>query len=390
MLTPGGEAVNELALPGVLLRETGGYHRPVNDMNFRIALAAIAALFLVACSGGGGGNDARTEESLSENATAFARAFLRGHGGEAYSFLHPDYKAECPRQDFVAMMLFARAFFEGFVGEDAKLEDAELRVIEAKVEGDKGTVKSELLLDGEPIEGSEDSEDEEWVYYEGQWLTVAGEGDSCSGLDSGDGDSDEPTVAPGEIAIDKQGFTHDGEFGNVSYGIVVSNTESDLAVEFVEIQIAFYDDDGTVLDTATESISVLLPGETVGTGGFASVSSTPAEMRVQINADEWSEWDGNKPEISFSNVRLIEDEFGGFKVTGEAENPGPERLEDILISAVYLDADGNVLGGDSTYHDFIPAEGSSAFEILAFNDMPGVESVEVYGRPSFFTLDDLE
>jgi hypothetical protein len=143
------------------------------------------------------------------------------------------------------------------------------------------------------------------------------------------------------------------------------------------------------MDTTSEAITFVQPGQSAGIGGSTSLSSKPAEMRVQLDAN-WSTRDGEAKTITFQNVSQSEDEFSGFKTTGEVNNPFNVTLEDVIISAIYLDAAGNIIGGDQTYHDFVPANGTSPFEIDSFTEVPGIASVEIYGHPFFISLDDLE
>ncbi len=362
-----------------------------------LRLIAVLLLVAVACGDGGGdGNDELTEESLTANAEGFARAFLEGDAAEAYEYLHPGYKEECSLQDFRELLVFAQTFIEGFAGDDVKLDEGEYRIDDVSIDGNEGLVQGQFLLDGEELSDDGASE-EQWLFENDQWFTTTEEEEPCdTDLDVDIGDPDDPDedpdaspVDPGEITVEQQGFTHDADSGNVSYGIVLHNESDKAAATDVQLQIAFYDAAGAVMDTTSEAITFVLPGQSAGIGGSTSLSSEPAEMRVQVDTN-WSAWDGEDGTITFQNVSQTEDDVFGFKTTGEVNNPFNTTLEDVIISAIYLDAAGNVIGGDQTYHDFIPANGTSPFEIDSFTDVPGIASVEIYGHPFFISLDDLE
>jgi hypothetical protein len=355
----------------------------VRSLLITTVLAAVVAA-AVACGKGGGGEP--TEESLKETAQAAGNAVVDGDAPEAYSYLHPDYKAKCPLEDFLGLVLFARAFLGG--GDEEEGSDFEYKVLEASVDGDRGTVRSEVTVDGESL-GTEPDDGEYWLFEDGEWLLTTEDDEPCGGFTTDD-DSDEPEVEPGEITVEKQGYTYDANSGNVSYGIVLSNQEQDIAAESIQLQVAFYDAAGTVIDTVTENVSYLLPGETTGVGGTASGVADMAEMRVQVSADDWREWEEQPPLLTIDNISVTEDDFGGTKVTGEVTNSLDQELESITLYAVFLDAEGNIVGGDFSFLDFVPASGTSAFEITSFVEVPGIATAEVYGQPFFFDLDELE
>jgi hypothetical protein len=61
-------------------------------------------------------------------------------------------------------------------------------------------------------------------------------------------------------------------------------------------------------------------------------------------------------------------------------------LDSVEVVVVYYDGGGAIIGGEFTFVNFIPAGGTSAFEVTSFNDLPGLDHVEVYPQLSSLTL----
>jgi hypothetical protein len=199
----------------------------------------------------------------------------------------------------------------------------------------------------------------------------------------------EPTVADTQkVTVEKQGFSNDpGGTTGPSYAVILKNQSARSSVESVNVQIAFYDASGVVLDTETQYVSFLQPGEVTAVGGDAyGVTGAASDMRVQVRATNWSKWDKAVTTLAVSNLAISYQQYLGPKVTGEISNPFTKDLEDIEAIAVYYDSAGNILAGDFTFIDFVPAGGTAAFDITHFDDLPTLDHAEVYAQLSSLTL----
>ncbi|MBX6341912.1 MAG: hypothetical protein IRY97_05590, partial [Thermomicrobiaceae bacterium] len=142
-----------------------------------------------------------------------------------------------------------------------------------------------------------------------------------------------PTPEPKALALISKGFAQ-SEYGEVAYAFIVKNPNSGLAVISSEYQVAAYGSDGTVLETDSNYITLLLPGEQVGIAGnlFTPKGSKVDHIDIQIKPGEFESF-GNTPNFTVQNVKYVADEYSP-KVTGVVQSPYAKDIKDILVSAV--------------------------------------------------------
>lgn len=132
----------------------------------RLLIAATLALsFLVACGDDDTGTRSGqpTEDSLRAAAQRYGDAFAEGEAVRAYSYLHEDYQAKCPQEDYISLIILGRAFF-------TELEDADYRISEVTVDGTRGDVRGDYYVDDRGLGFDENDEeyDSYWVFDEGK------------------------------------------------------------------------------------------------------------------------------------------------------------------------------------------------------------------------------
>ena len=69
------------------------------------------------------------------------------------------------------------------------------------------------------------------------------------------------------------------------------------------------------------------------------------------------------------------------KVAAVVRNPGASDVKSPRVSALLLDAEGQIIGGGFTYPSFVPAGGQSAVEV-SVRGAAEPASVRVYARSS--------
>ncbi|MBP7694484.1 MAG: hypothetical protein KA764_21365, partial [Anaerolineales bacterium] len=92
-----------------------------------------------------------------------------------------------------------------------------------------------------------------------------------------------PTPEPQALQLAAQGFGQDGR--QVGYAFIVTNPNPGLAIESSQFQVAFYNADGTVLETDSGYLELMLPGQKLGVGGvvFLDEGATAAKLEVQLS-----------------------------------------------------------------------------------------------------------
>ena len=134
-----------------------------------VILLVLIGILVIAC--GSSGSSEPTESGLRERAEAFATVTSNEKWIEAHRFYSPEYQEKCPVGEYAIFLELGMAMAKEMMGidEDGKLE---LRVTAVTVDGLNGTVTSEGLYKGEPVDLLADLEPEPWAFIDGQWRHV--------------------------------------------------------------------------------------------------------------------------------------------------------------------------------------------------------------------------
>ncbi len=197
-----------------------------------------------------------------------------------------------------------------------------------------------------------------------------------------------PTARPTPVARDdlmllEQGFTYFPESTEyVHFAVVFENPNAATWVaERTSITITWFDAAEGVAGSTTEILSTALPGGRSAVAGVAFNVTNPATMDVQFRVGDWTEIDFAPGAFTFSGVTTEAQQFGGSITRGLVASTFEVDQEFVRVAAVYKDANGSVLGGDSGFIDFVPAGGEIGFEVNPLGGFQGVATTDVYASP---------
>lgn len=167
--------------------------------------------------------------------------------------------------------------------------------------------------------------------------------------------------------------------GTANYAVIIRNPNpSTYAAVSFSVQITLSNDGGPVV-TETEYMSLSLPGIDNAVVGYSfDVEGNPDRMEVRLGPIDWDEIDFTPGRFEFGDVRTKEDDFGGYTTKGTATSQFQLQQENAELVAVYRNAAGEIVGGDSTYIDFIDPGQTISFEINTLSDVKNVDSTEMY------------
>ncbi|WGX98087.1 hypothetical protein [Nocardioides sp. L-11A] len=196
-----------------------------------------------------------------------------------------------------------------------------------------------------------------------------GEGSRVIGTDGGSGDSsskeDASAAAEAEDFVVTSGFTTGEDSIGTRYtsaGARLTNPNRDLAAYDVQVLFNLVGSNGDVLDTTSETVYYVAPGETVPVAplqiGFEA-PEVPAELQVQV-VGEFVKDEG--PRGAFGGEGAILDFVGGKINKGEYGNEltaQVKNLTEVVVElpewdCIYLRGDKIVGGSSSTITDPIP------------------------------------
>jgi len=190
--------------------------------------------------------------------------------------------------------------------------------------------------------------------------------DAVVTTDSEPTDATVDTTDSGEakVVVEKAGFSHEAQYGELAYGIVLKNPSSMDATE-VQVSINMLDKSGTILSTEDSMINVIPAGETYYFGGSTYIEgSKPKKMEAFVDVGSSESAQYALPEVS--KVRIVRDDWGGFSVRGQVKNNLDGTLSSLAtITCVVFDKNGKVVGGGFTYLDSdLPSGRTAGFEIV--------------------------
>jgi hypothetical protein len=188
-----------------------------------------------------------------------------------------------------------------------------------------------------------------------------------------------PTPSPvprAELEVVDSGFTVVD--GNASYGVVIRNPNAaGWVAEFVSVQITFFDATGPT-KTESDTLRAVLPGQETAVGGTAFDVDRAERMEVRLGSVSWETIDFPPGRFVVENVRTRDRDFGGHRTTGIISSEFVERQDLIRVVAIYRNADGEIIGGDFSFLDFLDPDAEASFEITTFNTLRGLDSTDVY------------
>jgi hypothetical protein len=176
------------------------------------------------------------------------------------------------------------------------------------------------------------------------------------------------------------GFTAvTGDTDFASYGIIFENPNpSRWVASSTSVNITFRDSGGQVVAAEDSFLALGLPDQRVALGTVAFDAGEAATMDVQYRVT-WEEVDFTTGAFTFTGVKTSCDEFS-CRTTATIASSFDEDQESVEVVAIYRDAGGDIIAGDFTYADFVPAGGSVGVEISTFHSFQ-VATTELYAAP---------
>ena len=205
--------------------------------------------------------------------------------------------------------------------------------------------------------------------------TQASGGSSASGSDA-TSVSTQPDETDAQDASDvlSVGETHWSTSNGSVYAEYSLTNGSKRTVTFPSVTITGYADDGSVLFSDEQVLSVLAPDETTYQSTALDCPTAPARVEfTPVKPSEDLLSDDAAPSLSTANESARSNGYGGITVSGTVtlEKDGTTMAlgnnYGVCLTAILRDASGNIVGGGVNFLSSHPAEGSSMpFEVSIF------------------------
>jgi hypothetical protein len=192
------------------------------------------------------------------------------------------------------------------------------------------------------------------------------------------------TPASDQLTILSQGFGQNAQ--EVGYGFLVKNSDPTYAYEYTEYKIAAYNAAGTVVETSSGYISLILPGQTLGIASslYLSEGVTVSEIKFSLVPGTPVDAGNSLPFTASQAVYYPNDYYP--EAMGLITNPYSQDITDLTVYALVYNSAGEIIGGGSTYLYFILANRSTGVDVYV-TSAGTVAYVELY--PAMTSLTDL-
>jgi hypothetical protein len=195
------------------------------------------------------------------------------------------------------------------------------------------------------------------------------------------------SLVPPRISVEKDGFsvrTRLSGTDDVSYGVLLKNQSSNADAKNVSVLVNFVLASGRLLGSTSSIVPVLPAGSTYPLGGNLSFPGAApiARLEVVIQVGAHARHAGRAPALDSVVIEPSTYDPGWVgDVAGEViNNDGSLVLQRAQLSAVILDADGNVLGGGSGMTSAaLPPGTRVVFKLTgtSFSDIPFARAASV-------------
>lgn len=224
----------------------------------------------------------------------------------------------------------------------------------------------------------------------------ASSGKSKSDVSEGTSKDTEKKTETKKLEVVKSGYSKNKGGTLASYGAIIRNPNKDKIAENIDVTITLFGDQNQVIASSSmDKIPYLEPEKEIGIGNEIGISPEGAnisKIEVQARPSKWSKKTKDMAGFQFENVNFIKGDDYGSNVTGIIKSTFSKDLKDIQVSTIYFDQNENIIGGNSTYVDFVPANGQTSFQVYPteLELKNNIAKVQAYGEVTSLTALELE
>ena len=162
-----------------------------------------------------------------------------------------------------------------------------------------------------------------------------------------------------------------GDF--VTYiSFLLYNPNEELAVTFPNVRYTARAEDNSIISTGNQVLSTIYPGQTMAWAMQAFIDeAVPATVEFEVVAPEDWNWENQSTlEIpSYMGLEVVGVTQRDRNFTGEIFNMSDYDTQQVVVSILFRDGSGNLVGGTSTFLDRLAAHSSIPFELRPDEDL---------------------
>ena len=182
------------------------------------------------------------------------------------------------------------------------------------------------------------------------------------------------------MEVKEFGYSVNGNY--LYYSAILHNPNTDKAIKYPKFRVVARDAEGILLGSKDQTISVIYPGQDFV---YASQAFEAEEKPTTVNIEVVEPDEHNITSVSalehekYEPLVAVNTAFRTDRVVGEIQNNNDYDIDTGVVSVVFRDAEGNLIGGTSTFVDSLKANTTTPFDTAIYFDF-ATENFEVYAN----------
>lgn len=171
--------------------------------------------------------------------------------------------------------------------------------------------------------------------------------------------------------------------GYLYCSVILHNPNTDYCVDFPTFRITARDSDGILLGSQEQVLSTIYPKQDFGYSGLMfEVSEAPTSVDIELlPPDDYGIISADLAEhpeyIPLAPVNyIIRDD----RLMGEVENKNDYQIDSSIVTIMFRNENGELIGGSSSFLDDIPASGTVPFDFSIMCEDLMTANYEVYAN----------
>ena len=184
------------------------------------------------------------------------------------------------------------------------------------------------------------------------------------------------------LPIEVKEFGYSLENGYIHYSIILHNPNEDKAIELPTFRITARDEANAVLASEEQTLSIIYPKQDFAYAFLAfEVEKEPKTVDVEVlELDDYKIKNVSvldNPE--YNPLVAINTAYRTDKIVGEIQNNNNYDIDNGVISIIFKDDAGKIIGGTSTFIDSIKANSATPFDVAIYEKF-ATDNFEVYAN----------
>lgn len=182
------------------------------------------------------------------------------------------------------------------------------------------------------------------------------------------------------IEVKEFGYSMSNEY--VVCSVILHNPNEETAIELPSFRITARNEAGELLATEDQTLSIIYPQQDfVYASQMFDVDEVPANVEIEILEPE----DYNIKNISmldhpeYTPLDVVSATFRTDSIVGEIQNNNDYDLDGAIVSVVFRDDNGKLIGGALTFVDSLKANSATPFDMSIYQKF-ATDNFEVYAN----------